>query len=1474
MRNRKKRWKQLTAILLSIGMTVVPALSNVNIAYADIVEQVQNEDNKEKDPSSESEDENEKKEDGTEKKEDGTEKKEEGAEKKEDGTEAADEEKSEDETEENSESKSEDETEKSSESKAEDETEESSESKAEAEKETETAELDDKKIIEDEEETIWIYEFKPLATAKYEFDSKPELDTLLGHFPTSLKVVVGENETDDASDEENEKTKNIDVTWDCDEVYEDTTAETYTFYPVWDESKYEVSDSSTVTVPEITVAILNEEAEKVVLTAEVDDLEVTVTADAGVLPEGAEVKVVKLENEPEELALIETAVKENSKDTQNKKIEEAVSMDITIWYLGEEIQPKDGTVQVSFKDLTEDASSEDEKGVFHMSDDRQTATDMDAEFVDDQVIFETTHFSNYYYVKLTEQVGSDVVKIGTTQYTSIEAAVTAASEGDTIEIIGDITLTESVDLGTRNLTLLVDKGSEHTITGKESAVLCYEGKSTIEVKGKLTLDNVTIEAKNDPGYGAITIMEDNAELYLENCSATQKCEPTGIGYVQTNQIIQVAEEACNGNSSAPQSIVVDIENSTLKADYKNKQGARGICFGGASSGSQVSLKNSTLQRGDGTKMVTYTRGISTFMADKEGELSIDIENSHIIGYAYPLLAGGTIANKGSVNYTAQNTEFIGWCCAEIFGKENQLSYENCEITGINEFADNTSNDYTLFQSGYFKDEGVPQGGNNTITVKDCTLKAASLSDVTSNQTIVTLFEDNSTVNFRGKTTIYAEDRRTSMFYTPKAENITFDKDVVIQGQGAYFDVADETEAFTPTAYVSKQDETFFFEKDVTKALKSASSGDTVHIRLTPEQNNTYADPIVIKNIKQGVTLDGEDKVTLTGGITGSGEADGLTIQGFKFKDKPIKAQWTTSSGTITIKDNEFSGVTAAGHKMGAINLTDRPANVTISGNTIIGNDTDTEYVAAYLPSVKNLVFSKNVIKNTTGTALNVGVAGANTTVEITGNTMENWACNGGEGRAMRLTGMADGSTVWTINKNQMTKAKPYRESFVKIDKVGAPEKLDLTGNYWSGENPLFAKTQSQIPLAEIYLLGVIDYSANAPIYPFYKDAAMTEEVLASQNVQQEVKPVENQAVESADTVEVPDKEAAGNKALAEVEKANQGQEISQETKDALLAKIEAVTTPESVAEKTNEIAYELVRNQAANVPANGLEEAVNLEKMAEVLDPAAKKVVVYIKPILKKVTVDVAVQGTSDLTALDAVLVPSELVFEISPYMTQYTEDNKQIGDEDVKVDNKYLAGNEITVRLPIPTEAVGKYAKIVHRSEEYGDTIYYKKVELENGERYVSMQLSHFSEFILSFVDELPKEETKTYNTGSSGGSGTTSLGNWTQDSTGWWYSYTKGGYPADTWAYLFYGGKYGWYYFNEKGYMQSGWLTDKDGQRYYLNPVSNGYLGIMMTGWIQIDGKWYYFTPLSGGPMGSLVKNTTTPDGYIVNENGERVN
>ena len=114
------------------------------------------------------------------------------------------------------------------------------------------------------------------------------------------------------------------------------------------------------------------------------------------------------------------------------------------------------------------------------------------------------------------------------------------------------------------------------------------------------------------------------------------------------------------------------------------------------------------------------------------------------------------------------------------------------------------------------------------------------------------------------------------------------------------------------------------------------------------------------------------------------------------------------------------------------------------------------------------------------------------------------------------------------------------------------------------------------------------------------------------------------------------------------------------------------------------------------------------------------------------------------------------------------------------------------------------------------------------------------------------------------------TITGQWIQNAVGWWFRFEDGSYPVNEWRKLTYNGKTDWYRFNSDGYMATGWFTSVDGNIYYLNPISNGLQGAMLTGWQFIDGYWYYFNPVHDSIQGAMYRNTTTPDGYVVDADG----
>lgn len=74
-----------------------------------------------------------------------------------------------------------------------------------------------------------------------------------------------------------------------------------------------------------------------------------------------------------------------------------------------------------------------------------------------------------------------------------------------------------------------------------------------------------------------------------------------------------------------------------------------------------------------------------------------------------------------------------------------------------------------------------------------------------------------------------------------------------------------------------------------------------------------------------------------------------------------------------------------------------------------------------------------------------------------------------------------------------------------------------------------------------------------------------------------------------------------------------------------------------------------------------------------------------------------------------------------------------------------------------------------------------------------------------------------------------------WKQDEVGWWMPQPNGEYAQNEWKQV--GGE--WYHFDDRGYMQTGWIND-NGARYYLNESGAMAKNTSLT----IEGRDYQFS------------------------------
>lgn len=99
---------------------------------------------------------------------------------------------------------------------------------------------------------------------------------------------------------------------------------------------------------------------------------------------------------------------------------------------------------------------------------------------------------------------------------------------------------------------------------------------------------------------------------------------------------------------------------------------------------------------------------------------------------------------------------------------------------------------------------------------------------------------------------------------------------------------------------------------------------------------------------------------------------------------------------------------------------------------------------------------------------------------------------------------------------------------------------------------------------------------------------------------------------------------------------------------------------------------------------------------------------------------------------------------------------------------------------------------------------------------------------------------QSSNNNGGNSGpnGANSNSTGAWLKDNVGWWYINADRSYTINNWQQI----NGNWYYFDNRGYMMTGWLKSPySGKWYWLSKEDGSNLGKMLTSqWV--DNNRYY--------------------------------
>lgn len=96
-----------------------------------------------------------------------------------------------------------------------------------------------------------------------------------------------------------------------------------------------------------------------------------------------------------------------------------------------------------------------------------------------------------------------------------------------------------------------------------------------------------------------------------------------------------------------------------------------------------------------------------------------------------------------------------------------------------------------------------------------------------------------------------------------------------------------------------------------------------------------------------------------------------------------------------------------------------------------------------------------------------------------------------------------------------------------------------------------------------------------------------------------------------------------------------------------------------------------------------------------------------------------------------------------------------------------------------------------------------------------------------------------------------------WLQTKDGWYYADKSGALKVDEWFQV--GNK--WYVASGKGTILTNVFITYQDEVYHFNASGE----MSENEWFEVNGGWFYTSK-----SGAILRNTTTPDGYYVNENG----
>ncbi len=561
--------------------------------------------------------------------------------------------------------------------------------------------------------------------------------------------------------------------------------------------------------------------------------------------------------------------------------------------------------------------------------------------------------------------GSNVCKIGTTEYATLPAAISAAEAGEQIVLIDDVTLSEKLTID-KNITINIGTHTVNSTVTDVGAAITVNSTATITGSGQITgTDGRVAGSPTQDAYliqvnkGA-TLALNGVTVKPGETTTNGSTAPATVGVYVFNGTLYLNNATVNGGVSDGQgdggnAVVIfqsdaslTAENSTITGGALNSIGKTNCDAGVAvyfQGGKNATLTNCNITGGSATK--TADNYLSAY-----GGVALHIQNSGTVSMTDGTLTGGSTT-------TTPRSGDGGAAAYTPGGSVANLTFSGVAIKGGD--SDQGDGGSAISLNGpsdvKIKDKCTVSGGKNTNGEEDCggaiglgysTTGSLSIVDsaVSSEKTAVSLSKETVSLNVEGSTISGGE----YSIYLNKMLNSFKAKNSALLGDKVY--ISDNTDRYSFTkeqlesinnggedALVVKVNSDYYFGADKLSddVIKGFKDGDNITIYNGDMTLTDVAVGVTVTNAGTGDVSVNDNKVG-TNGIYKITEAkvDGDTIT------KSDEIVDVDESGNTTITDTTTTTDTKTGTTTKTEDVVKKDANNTITEKATITTETKTD----------------------------------------------------------------------------------------------------------------------------------------------------------------------------------------------------------------------------------------------------------------------------------------------------------------------------------------------------------------------------------------------------------------------------------------------------------------------------------------------------------------------------------------------------